>query len=101
MGRQVNFFLHPDDQHEFDSLLGSSGDVLFLPYYYHSKAISTLSDSVVRDIKKEGRRVYLIRTSDLPKMKLEHIEKFGYWLIKDNELPVLHFDRCFYKTNEI
>ncbi len=101
MGRQINFFLHPDDQNEFDALLKSSGDVLFLPYYYHAKEIFTLPDSIIRDIGKEGSRVYLIRPSVLPEIKLQYVESLGYWLIQDNELPVLHFDRCIYNPNEI
>jgi len=101
MGRQINFFLHPDDQNEFDTLLRTSGDVLFLPYYYHTNEISTLPDSLIRDSKEEGRRVYLIRPIDLPEMELQYIEKFGVWIIQDINLPVLHYDRCFYESNEI
>lgn len=101
MGRQINFFLHPDDQADFDKLLKSFGDVVLLPYYHYDNKISTVADTIVRDIKKEGSRIYLVRPVDFKYIKLVHIEKFNYWLVDDNSLPVLHFDRSVYRDNSI
>lgn len=93
MGRQINFFLHQDDQADFDLLLKSLGDIVLVPYYHYDKKVATIADTIVRDIKKEGVRVYIIRKSDFKDIKLKHIEHFGYWLVDDNSLPVIHFDR--------
>jgi hypothetical protein len=101
MGRQINFFLHPDDQEDFDKLLKSFGDVVLLPYYHFDNEIATTANTIVRDIKKEGSRIYLVRPEDFKEIKLVHIEKFNYWLIDDNSLPVLHFDRSVYIDNSI
>ncbi len=101
MGRQINFFLHPDDQDDFDKLLKSFGDVVLLPYYHFNNKIFTAADTIVRDIKKEGSRIYLVRPEDFMDIKLVHIEKFNYWLVDDNSLPVLHFDRSIYRDNTI
>ncbi|PKP46724.1 MAG: hypothetical protein CVT94_13765 [Bacteroidetes bacterium HGW-Bacteroidetes-11] len=101
MGRQINFFLHPDDQDYFDKLLKSFGDVVLLPYYHFDNKISTTADTKVRDIEKEGSRIYLVRPEDFKDIKLVHIKTFNYWLVDDNSLPVLHFDRSVYRDNSI
>lgn len=93
MGRQINFFLHQDDQVDFDRLLKTFGDVVLLPYYHYDNQVSTIEDTVIRDIAKEGRRVYLMRRCDFKNIPLTHIEKLGYWLVADRTLPIVHFDR--------
>ena len=101
MGRQINFFLHSDDQKEFDEFLKSFGDVVLLPYYHFDNKVSVIKDTLIRNIETEGERIYLIRPEDLKNVKLIHIEKFNYWLVDDNSLPVLHFDRSVFKDNVI
>src|SRR5271154_6143281 len=101
MGRQVNFFLHPDDQLSFDLVLRSFGDTVLLPYYHHNNKISTVEDTLIRDIRKEGDRIYLVRKEDFKDIKLRYVSNFDYWLIEDNGLPVLHFDRCIFRDNKI
>jgi hypothetical protein len=101
MGRQINFFLHQDDQVEFDRLLKTFGDIVLLPYYHYDSKVSTIKDTLIRDSTKEGRRVYLIRRSDFKNIPLTHIEKFGYWLVDDRALPIIHFDRGATKDDKI
>lgn len=101
MGRQVNFFLHQDDQVEFDRLLKSLGDIVLLPYYHYGNKVSSVEDTVIRDLKKEENRIYLVRRQDIDRIKLKHIEKFGYWLVDDLSLPVVHFDRSVTRTDKI
>ena len=101
MGRQVNFFLHPDDQENFDTLLKSFGNVILVSYYHYDNKISTVSDTIIRDLKKEGSRIYLARQVDFKDIKLEYFTNFNCWLVADNQLPVLHFDRSVFKGNKI
>jgi hypothetical protein len=101
MGRQVNFFLHRDDQVEFDTLLKSFGDIIILSYYHYHNRVSVIEDTLIRDLENEGRRVYLIRRQDFHEIKLKHIEHFGYWLLDDRALPVVHFDRGATTTGKI
>ena len=101
MGRQINFFLHQDDQADFDRLLKTFGDIALLPYYHRDGKVSTIEDTLIRDASKEGRRVYLIRRSDFKNIPLTHIEKFGYWLVDDRALPIVHFDRGVTKDDKI
>ena len=101
MGRQINFYLHPDDYQEFESLIINSSDTVILPYYHYDNKVRTVENTIPVDIEKEGSRVYLIRKQDLSQIKLWEIEKFGYWLIDDNHLPVLHYDRCNFDSNKI
>ena len=101
MGRQINFFLHPDDQKDFDELLKSFGQPILIPYYHHDNKISVVSDTIIHDTKIEGSRIYLVRQEDFKDIKLEYISNLNYWLIADNKLPVLHFDRSEFIDNEI
>lgn len=101
MGRQVSFFLHQDDQADFDRLLKTFGDIVILPYYHYNNKVSTIEDTLIRDSIKEGRRVYLIRRSDFRNIPLTHIEDFGYWLVNDRALPIVHFDRGVTKEDKI
>ena len=101
MGRQINFFLHQDDQDDFDRLLKTFGDIVVLPYYHHNNKVSIVKDTLIRDATKEGRRVYLMRNGDFKNIPLRHIEKFGYWLVDDGALPIVHFDRGTTKNDKI
>ena len=101
MGRQVNFFLHSDDQADFDKLLKSFGELVLIPYYHYDNVVSTVSDTILIDPRKDGTRIYLVRPENLQDIKLKHIEKFNYWLVDETSLPVLHYDRCVTKDNEI
>ena len=101
MGRQINFFLHQDDQADFDRLLKTFGDIVILPYYHYDNEVSTIEDTLIRDRAREGRRVYIIRRSDFKNILLTHIEKFGYWLVDDRALPIVHFDRGVTEEDKI
>lgn len=101
MGRQINFFLHPDDQKDFDNLFRSFDDICFLSYYHKTAKPTIIDDTVIRDQKVEGSRVYLARKGDLENLNFTFIEKFNYWLIDDSSNPLLHFDRCVSFDNYI
>lgn len=101
MGRQINFYLHPDDYQEFEDLLKATGDIIFLPHFHYHGKVRTVDTTIPIDIRKEGSRIYLVRQQDFKQLKLDHIEKFGYWLVADNDLPVLHYDRCDFDNNKI
>ncbi|KAF0200975.1 MAG: hypothetical protein FD170_3007 [Bacteroidetes bacterium] len=94
MGRQINFFLHPDDQNDFNSFLKSFDDICFLSYYHKTENPTIIDDTLIRDHIKEGSRVHLIRKQDLKDIRFHFIEKFNCWLIDNNSSPVLDFDRC-------
>ncbi|WP_207421175.1 hypothetical protein [Desertivirga brevis] len=100
MNRQVNFFLHPHDQQEFDAFLKTFDDIVFIPYYHHSDKITLIQDTIVRDFIKEGARVYLARRSDLAKIRLDYIAPQKYWLVNSNT-PTLDFDRSIFRENSI
>jgi hypothetical protein len=101
MGRQINFYLHPDDYQEFENLLKTTGDIIFLPHFHYNGKVRTVDTTIPTDLRKEGARIYLVRQQDFKHIKLMHIEKFGYWLVEDNDLPVLHYDRCNFDNNKI
>lgn len=101
MGRQINFYLHPDDYQEFEDLLKATGDIMFLPHFHYDGKVRIVNTTIPVDLRKEGSRIYLVRQQDFKQVELEHIEKFGYWLVTDNHLPVLHYDRCGFENGKI
>lgn len=101
MGRQINFFLHPDDQKDFNDFLKSFDDICFLSYYHKTENPTIIDDTLIRDHVKEGSRVHLIRKQDIKDIRFQFIEKFGYWLIDNNSSPVLDFDRCITWENDL
>ncbi len=101
MGRQINFFLHPDDQKDFNDFLKSFDDICFLSYYHKTNNPTIIDDILIRDHVKEGDRVHLIRKQDLKNIRLHYIEKFNYWLINNTSSPVLDFDQCITWENDL
>jgi hypothetical protein len=101
MGRQINFYLHPDDYLEFEDLLKATGDIIFLPHFHYDGKVRTVDTTIPVDLRKEGSRIYLVRQQDLNKIEIHHIEKFGYWLVTDSHLPVLHYSRCGFDNGKI
>ncbi|MEO5909746.1 MAG: hypothetical protein ABIP95_02605 [Pelobium sp.] len=101
MGRQINFYLHPDDYQEFEDLLKNTGDIIFLPHFHYDGKVRTVDTTIPVDLGKEGSKIYLVRQQDFKQIKLEHFEKFGYWLVADNYLPVLHYNRCGFENDKI
>jgi hypothetical protein len=88
MGRQINFYLHPDDQHDFDTMLKSRGDIVVVPYHHYSDKVSTVPDTIVKDITKEGSRVYLLRPEDFKELRLKYFEKRNLWFIDELDLQL-------------
>lgn len=101
MGRQINFYLHPDDYQDFEDLLKATGNIIFLPYYHYDGKVRTVDTTIPVDQRKEGSRIYLVRQQDFKQIELGHIENFSYWFIEDTHLPVLHYDRCDFYNNKI
>jgi len=101
MGRQINFFLHPDDQKDFDDLLRTFDNICFLSYYNKTNKPTIIADTIIREQIVEGSRVYLARKQDLKNLNFTFIEKFNYWLIDDSSNPLLYFDRCVSNDNYI
>ncbi|HTE25080.1 hypothetical protein [Flavitalea sp.] len=101
MGRQINFFLHPGDQESFDKLLKSFGDVVLFRDYHNSNHLTTIDDTLIKDIGKEKKRVYLMRPKDFKNIQLEYVESHHYWHVNSRSLPVVHFDRSVYINKTI
>lgn len=101
MARQINFFLHPDDQEYFDNLLKSFGEVVLFRDYNYYNELTTIGDTMIRDIDKEKKRVYLVRQEDFKDIHLQYVEKHHYWYVKNDSLPVVYFDRSVFRDNII
>ncbi len=102
MGRQINFFLHDDDQPQFEQIIKSCGDVLFIPHCHNQDIISTLNTSVIIDRERYGNTLHLVRPVDFNKIELRYIDKLNHWIIDHKgKYPIVDFERSIKFDNHI
>lgn len=91
MGRQVGFYMLPEDLAEFEAALKARGDVAIFPVQLPSRELceaSTLSP-LPRDF---GVR-YLVRRGDFDKLRIDHVPQHGHYVIRAANCPVVEFSR--------
>jgi hypothetical protein len=96
MGRQVNFYMLPEDLTVFEEALKEQGQICFLPERLPSPKLQTLSTLAIPEMGKTWLGVYLCRETDLSNIVVKSIPKQEYWTIDENRSPVVQFDRCYY-----
>jgi hypothetical protein len=104
VGRQVGFYLHPDDEPDFDRFLKSFGEVVLVPHLQRTGTLTTVPDTLTASrggFDYEGSRIYLVRPGDLASVQLEHQPSEGYWLVDEAPLAGLHFDRCGLRSDRL
>lgn len=95
MGRQLNFFLGPDDQFGFEIALRSAGDFVVLPSRSLSPEPSPITSTVVEKFGEEDLRVLLVRPEDVGQVRYGPIgDRSGYAPDLFRQ-PLVEFDRCF------
>ncbi|MEZ4265912.1 MAG: hypothetical protein R3F39_06000 [Myxococcota bacterium] len=101
MAKQVNLFLHPDDQAEFDRLLRSFGDVGFVPEFQRSAQVATVPDSLApaARVDVEGSRLLLLHPDDVNSLRL--VPSGDHWLVDLAPLSAVHFDRSVLRDDRI
>lgn len=53
MGRQINFYIHPNYCLDFEVLLKATGDIVLLPYYHYDNKLRTVPTTLPADIISE------------------------------------------------
>ena len=96
MGKQVNFYMLPEDQLAFEKWLKARGDVCFLKQPQTTSELEIAATLVVSEIEKTWLDVYLARPIDLEDVLVDFIPTQNYWLVDDSQSPVVEFGRCFY-----
>lgn len=91
MGRQVNFFLHKEDQLSFDKLLKTWENSVLLRYKTDKAELSILDSSISES--GDVSRICLARREDLHEVIMQFIASQNYWLIDSTCSPVIELDR--------
>jgi hypothetical protein len=98
MGRQVNFYQHPEDLRAFEAMLRKRADILILRHAWRSAAPEVEPDlvaSLPSDSQGRDARIVLIaRPEDMAALVVTHREKLGYWTTDIRNSPVIEFTRC-------
>ncbi len=95
MGRQVNFFMHPEDENVFLDFLKTTGDVAYIPLPQKSMHLQTSDKITPRNHPDCWLRVYLLLKTYSDDVIMEEVKSQRYWLI-DEFSPVIQFRRCFF-----
>jgi hypothetical protein len=99
MGRQVNFYMHPNDLLEFEADLRSRSTIYLLQSKWPSSEPCYVSSTHL----KLGQRldltdltVYLCRQEDAKHLAVQHRSSLGYWTVDIRLSPVLEFWRSYF-----
>jgi hypothetical protein len=95
VGKQVNFFMHPDDLAEFDAWLRNRDETVVLADCSQTPMPQLLSSVSIGRMGEESLRVFLVRSTDLPNVISRSIPNRGY-LIDGLRSPVVEFSRCYF-----
>jgi hypothetical protein len=96
MGRQINFFLGPNDQIELEARLRKVDELLIL----HSRSPGPEPHIVdTMNVTHDGKQwlfLYLVRRDDLSAVRTQEVAAQGYWHVDELRSPVVEADRCYY-----
>lgn len=93
MGRQINFFMHPDDLQEFELEIKKNPEVIILAAKSDQKKPTILNSL---GGKMDCLGIYLTRKKLIDQVKLEYIAMQKYWLIDGLTSPAVEFDDGFF-----
>lgn len=97
MGRQINFYMLPEDEKEFISDVLQRKDVVMIAEPFESKFPNIISSLPEPFSKPFWHSIYFWTING--KLETKYIEKQGYFLIDSLTSPVIEFSRSFMRDN--
>lgn len=101
MGKQVNFYLLPDDAAKLEAKLRDKEPLIVL----HSRSDSSMPRALAHlNFEENGRRwlyFYLVRPEDLNDVVMRHVPAQGYWVVDALRSPVIEFTQCFFDGHDL
>lgn len=93
MGRQINFYLGPSDEIDFERSLRRADDIVFLQERGPEPTIVELKTTT----RTEGQwsRIIVTQRSLVNLLTPRLIPTLGLWTIDNLDQPVVQFDTCF------
>ncbi len=95
---QINYFMHPDDQREFEIFLSSIGDLCFLPTK-HSSTLKVETDP--KGLSEQGGHHWIVLGSEIDQVTLSYVKSTGYYLVDDSNSPVIEWWHPKFEAHQI
>src|SRR5947199_2595310 len=89
MGRQVIFYMLPDDLLDFEKALRLRGSVRFLNYRQSQPELETIQTLAVPRMGETSVHACLVREADLSDVVVLPIPKQNYWVVDERYSPVV------------
>lgn len=99
MGRQINFYMLPEDEREFISYVLQRKDVVMIAEPFESKSPNIISSLPEPFSKPLWHSVYFWNKNINGAPETKYIEKQGYFLIDSLASSVIEFSRSFIRDN--
>jgi hypothetical protein len=99
MGRQVNFYMLPEDLNVFEDNIRSRTPLSFIRGKLERPAIIIEPTLNTTETNNSWLRMYIARNIDLESVVIRSVEKQGYWVVASDQSPVVEIDRCYWKDN--
>ena len=99
MGRQVNFYMHPDDLTEFEADLRSRSKIRLLSSKWstaQARYLPTAELILPERWDLDDLAVYICREEDAEYFVMQHRPVLGYWTVDIHASPVLKFSRSYF-----
>ncbi|PIT87393.1 MAG: hypothetical protein COU31_03160 [Candidatus Magasanikbacteria bacterium CG10_big_fil_rev_8_21_14_0_10_40_10] len=100
MGKQINFYMHPEDLKKFDSVLKQEIDLKIFYTTSKENGLDFLDDVVIKKYGEERITVMLTKDLYLKNIKLNRIKE-NQWSVDSIFSPVLEFVRCYFDGKQI
>lgn len=97
MGRQVNFYMLPEDLAGFELMLRTKGGISFVSDLFSSPSVQTIT---TLQGSTQGKR-YLALDIDLGSIVTRLVSKQNLWRIDDLRSPVIEFTRGYFDGNSL
>lgn len=91
MGRQVGFYMLPDDLAEFEAALVARGDVIFCPVQQPTRELCQAA--TLAPLPKDFGMRYLVRQGDYEKLRIDRVSRHDHYVIRAAHSPVVEFSR--------
>src|SRR5262245_31553510 len=102
MGRQVNFYMNPEDLLALQAEMARRGNVAIFASRSANSSPAQLSNVTVGVYGQEDLMIYLARSQDVAVIHARPAESPGSgFFIDSNVSPVLEFSRCYCADNFI
>lgn len=99
MGRQVNFFMHPDGIPEFEETVKKTGqEIMFIGDESSTKEPHLLKTLAIlpEEMGKVSLIAYITKKDFFQMIKSRFVERQNYWSIDEQESPVIEFIRSYF-----